>query len=36
MYVKEGKEKTVTLYQTILDPRYRKATLIGVTLSAFQ
>jgi hypothetical protein len=34
--VAEGGEKTVTLRETLFDPRYSKATLVGVILSAMQ
>jgi hypothetical protein len=32
--VAEGGEKTITLSETLFDPRYRKATFVGVTLAA--
>jgi hypothetical protein len=34
--VAEGGEKTITLKETLSDPRYRKATFVGVILSAMQ
>ncbi len=30
----EGGSKNITVMQTLTDPRYKKATLIGVALSA--
>jgi hypothetical protein len=32
----EGGSKNITVMQTLTDPRYKKATLIGVALSAMQ
>jgi len=34
--VSSGGEKAITLKETLFDPRYRRATLVGVTLSAMQ
>jgi len=29
-------EKTISMGETLFDPRYRRATLVGVTLSTMQ
>jgi hypothetical protein len=34
--VSAGGEKAITLSETLFDPRYRRATLVGVTLSTMQ
>jgi hypothetical protein len=34
--VASGGEKTITLKETLFDPRYRRATFVGVTLSTMQ
>jgi hypothetical protein len=34
--IASGNEKDITLAQTLCDQRYRRATLVGVTLSIMQ
>jgi hypothetical protein len=33
--IPSGDEKVVTLYETLFDPKYKRATLVGVSISAF-